>query len=895
MNEGRYRTWVAAAPEPWRALWGKAKPGYDEPAHPLYAHLIDVAAVAEIIVRDHLPRSVRDILYGALGQPPDMAARTLSVLVALHDLGKPSPAFQAKVPELASELRKLGFDVDAPSDAKDHGNLGGRLLARHLSLEPYRMPMPSAQRVALAVAAHHGFFSNETSTARLGPKELGKAAQWDTARRQLVSCVARLFVGHEPDLSAIQLPASRAFDAILAGLTTVADWIGSMAEVFTYVRPDVEPEAYLQRARARAPEALTRVGFAAVPPHAARTFTEIFGFEPRPLQTAAIELAKGVSEPSLVLIEAPMGEGKTEAALYLAEALTAACGHAGLFFALPTQATSNQMLGRVQAFVERSVPVAARNLHLAHGEKVLVEGYRRLMEAVFDEDKRDAQGGVRAEAWFTNGKRTLLAPFAAGTVDQGLLGVVNTKHAFVRLYGLAGKVVVIDEVHAYDTYTSTLLDRFLGWARALNTSVVLLSATLPPRRRAQLLRAYGAEDAPTAPYPRASLVSGGTARTQTFAVGRADQEVELVRCTDDIPSMVSKIGDALVEGACVGWILNTVRRAQEAFVHARAALPPDVEVVLAHARLPARERQARESRIKEALGRDGATRPSRMLVIGTQVLEQSLDIDFDLMVTDLAPIDLILQRAGRLHRHQGRERPPQHDRPRLWLARGEGDPMNFELGVSRFVYPRILLRLTAWILDERTCINLPHDIEALIAEVYADEAPAELAEALARDAAERDDDELEARADAENAALMPHDDSMALHDQVRLDDPDEAVEHRRVPAKTRRGDASASVVCLHRGPAGLYLDPALRQPIDVDRNLSTATLHALLGASLKVARKSAYAALMKTDPPPAWDDVSLLRYRKLLVFERGAVTVGRQTFLFEADLGLVYDALPEVT
>lgn len=898
-RQASFDAWAACAPAPWRALWGKAKPGHGEVAHPLFAHVIDVAVVAEVIVRDHMAPAVRSVLADATGMDHATLSRVLPFWVAIHDLGKATPAFQGKVPELGPGLRAHGFDLAAPDCARAHGDAGAALLKTHLQEPPLSMKAGSAIRVGFAVAAHHGFFTN--SAPALGPREAGESNTWSVARRELVDSLRGLFLGpsDDEDLRRLRLPESRGFDAILAGLTTVADWVGSMAEVFDYVRPDVEPADYLTRSRQVVSRALDRIGLAAVPTQQQRSFEDLFPFSPRPLQVAAVELAASLAGPSLVLIEAPMGEGKTEAALYLANAMSASAGQAGMFFALPTQATANQMLGRVRKFVSESVPEDARNLQLAHGEKTLVADYGRLIEAVYDEEKRRELGGVRAEAWFSQGKRTLLAPFAAGTVDQGLLGVLNTKHAFVRLYALAGKTVVIDEVHAYDTYTSVLLDRLLEWLRALGASVVLLSATLPSGRRRELLAKYGAGEDVDAPYPRISLRSTSGARATSFAVGRAAQRVLLEQVSENLTDVASRLGEELEAGGCVGWIVNTVNRAQEAYLQAsslraRGRIPEDTEIVLVHARLLGRDRQRCEDRIKAALGGDSATRPRRMLVIGTQVLEQSLDIDFDLMVTDLAPIDLVLQRTGRLHRHANRQRPERHAEPRLWLSRPAGEPLGFPLGVSQYVYGPLLLRRTAWVLHARSAIELPSDIEPLIEAVYTTPLPADVEARLEREFAETLAQENKDRSAAENAVFASPDEEGALYRQVQLEDPEATSKHAQMFAKTRLGRPSVSVVCLHRGPDGLYADPELKERAYPDLVRDHAQIRRLLEVSVKVSRRATYAALTATKPPEAWQANGLLEHRRLVVFEDGHATVDNQTLFLTTELGLVYDRIPEV-
>lgn len=306
-----------------------------------------------------------------------------------------------------------------------------------------------------------------------------------------------------------------------------------------------------------------------------------------------------------------MGEGKTEAALLIYDNL-AARGAEGLYFALPTQATANQILGRIQSYLTRSFPKQAHGLHLVHGGAGLNERYEELKRRGFlarsvgAVSRTNEDEGPIADAWFARPKRALLAPIAVGTVDQALLAVLRSKHHFLRLHGLARKVFVVDEVHAYDTYTSEILARLCTWLRSLGAIVVLLSATLSSKQREHLLGAYGVEQAPArASYPRITVARDSTARVISFEPRRPPIEIA-VEWQDEV-ALARAIVDAVRNGGCVAWILNTVARAQAAYrslVELRACgeAPGDLELSLLHARFPFAARQSRERAAEDAFG-----------------------------------------------------------------------------------------------------------------------------------------------------------------------------------------------------------------------------------------------------------------------------------------------------
>lgn len=363
-----------------------------------------------------------------------------------------------------------------------------------------------------------------------------------------------------------------------------------------------------------------------------------------------------------------MGEGKTEAAFYAHLRLQSASGHRGMYIALPTQATGNLMFERAKAFLNRYGKSRRLDLQLLHGANELVEAYQKIR--VRPNTPEGGEEGVEAQVWFSHRKRGLLSEYAVGTVDQALLGILPTKHQFVRLWGLGNRVVVLDEVHAYDTYTSGLIESLVRWLWALDSSVVLMSATLPKAKREALLKAFGAGEIPKVedkPYPRITRVVKGDLKpiVETFEV-RKQPTLALGALPLDLEALAGKALEQARSGGCVACIVNTVQRAQDLY-QALVGKADGVEVHLFHARYPLEERLERERTVLAKFGKQGQ-RPQKAVLVATQVVEQSLDLDFDVMFTDLAPVDLVLQRAGRLHRH---ERDPEerhaHTKPVLTM------------------------------------------------------------------------------------------------------------------------------------------------------------------------------------------------------------------------------------
>jgi CRISPR-associated endonuclease/helicase Cas3 len=891
--------WIAAVKQrPEWALWGKAHPGDGQPApaHPLLCHMLDVALVARRMLDVIAPRSTVRRLAQMMDLPWEPALAWISLLVALHDLGKASPPFQDKAPAMRHVLDAIGFDLDPPQSARFHGTLGVHWIAEEL--QRFGCDYIPSVRFARAVAAHHGEFPPDAvALDPPGGREAGRHPAWAQARRKTAAELARILGAHDAPPPAARAADDHAFIVLLAGLTAVADWIGSMAEVFTYEYPPDALESYVPVATARASQALERAAMGAPFPGSTRSFAELFagfGFdEPWPLHRTAERVCAGLDRAALIIIEAPMGEGKTEAALLIAEHGASRNGHSGFFMGLPTQATANQMLGRVERFLKGAHPDVRANLHLAHGGAAVVERYERLIRAVYDPD--DATG-VRAERWFVDKKRALLASHAVGTIDQALLGILRTPHGFVRLFGLAGKTAILDEVHAYDTYTSTLLERLVAWLGAMGTTVVLLSATLPSERRRRLLQAFGAgSDLQTSvPYPRVSIAAGDRIEEYTFGSLRPSLLVDIERRSDDTNRITQSVAEHARDGGCIGWVCNTVARAQSAYRALRTlktsgGLPADTILLLFHSRLLHGDRAMRETELERLLGRSGQ-RPKRAVVVGTQVLEQSLDVDFDLLVTDVAPIDLVLQRAGRLHRHQ-RPRPAHLARPRLVVVTPDGGPLDGSLREVASVYEELVMRRTLLALEGRTQMTLPDDIEPLVEEVYTNPDPPEHAAALAgargKYEAEMREEDVSARTRALPRPTVTDDPFGDFGVPLRDDDDPTLAEDLR--AVTRLGDPSIEVVCLHARGERAYLDAERTREINLLRVPNREQVHALLENGTRISTRGLVQQLYRQGPPQGWTSAALLRHRRVIMFKERVAQVAEFRIQLDNELGLMIE------
>ncbi len=712
---------------PFRECKAKTCPD-GSPGTSVFDHCRYAGYVAEGLLR-LLPSSVRSLL------PPETP-----FFVSLHDVGKVSPGFEGKyfIELLREKAPAFAADFINGGYVTNHASIGAKALLRLFGLT---VDHP----IVRAVAAHHGFAPDRLDFTQDGA--------WQDERAALVRALAAEF-GVAPESS---LKGSGPVD-LLTGITCVADWIASDESFF----PPNEASLSSEEGRKRATDALVQCGFVRPSFRRGLSFRDAFGFDPRPAQAAFLE---EVSTPGVYVLEAPMGMGKTEAALYAAYKLVEAGFHSGLYFALPTRLTSDRIHDRVRTFLQ-AVSVGSSAVKLAHGQAWLKE-----FESGAEGSDRTA--GARPPPWFNPSKRGLLFPFAVGTIDQALLSVLNVKHSFVRSFGLAGKVVVLDEVHSYDAYTGTLLDELVKRLRELGCTVIVLSATLTAARRAAL---FGSDPPAGDGYPLLVGVRASTGERIVRALEPPPSRSVRLRWIDASATPPLEEAVAKARAGCnVLCIANTVATAQEWFRSLKASMSEnEFPVGLLHSKFTGTDRERIENDWMSKLGKpseSGAdSRPHGSILVATQIVEQSVDIDADWMLSELAPADMLLQRLGRLWRHDRVSRPAPEPELAIVCARMPADDLSnlpsdtkeleafFGRGV--WVYaPYVLLR-TFETLRDRKSVSIPDDIRPMLEAVYSETIPTtELHRALYNDMKAKADNLRQLARMGEADSLPTRDDS----------------------------------------------------------------------------------------------------------------------------------------
>lgn len=897
MEQSDNKPCFSTLPPAIRAFWAKSG---ERKGHPLLAHMLDVAAVAEAIL-EFEPAATHRYLAESFGLNAEIIPRWLAASAGLHDVGKAIPGFQAKWPEGRTLVEAAGLPFSSRLLTCDrHDWASAAILEQWL---PIRCSASRywGRQVAQAVSAHHGYTLHQKDKEKGLPA--GDDSAWQHARHQLLEIYWGLLspfgevYAEELDLAAVDW---------LAGLTSIADWIGSNPDWFPQGERHDDLTDYYQYAKSLAHQALQAIGWRQFAPllhdpqpieqQLGRILGSIGTVSPRPLQSQGMALLQEVSGPALLLVEAPMGEGKTELAFLAHLRLQQANQHRGFYLALPTQATGNALFERARQFLHAFAGEAAPELQLIHGGAARQELITALNEVWGGEGKQ--REGVEAARWFSRRRRPLIAPYGVGTIDQALFSVLNVKHHFVRLWGLANRVIVLDEIHAYDAYTEGLIEALLRWLKGLGCSVILMSATLPAQRRDALLRAWQVDPSvlPALDYPRLILADQRGLSWDDRLPSRPLDPIQLAGIDPTLVSLQRVALDALAEGGCGAIIVNTVERAQQLFKLIREAAPADVILQLFHARFPGDQRTELEVAVLSTFGKQGE-RPIRALLVATQVVEQSLDIDFDFLISDLAPVDLLLQRAGRLHRHERPDRPVAHRQPVLTVAGLlPGDLPDLTSTSWRFVYDPYLLAMTWAQLLEEEILHLPEDIDRLVQKVYTEaELPLGMNEVLRQYIEERSYAEhlaalKEKRQRAYNIAIEADEDpAWAYQGKPRGHEEGEGEDLGLVNC-TRLGKPSISVIPLFVTEEGVALT-ADGESFSLDIPLLPTLTCQLCERQISISNQGLLHAIKAQPIPSAFADSPLLRYSYPLLLDAdgNARFDGGLLVRLDGELGLIYE------
>lgn len=964
---------VAGGPEiePYRLIWAKTpavEPGEQRFWLPLTTHLTDTGATVRLIWHDWLGEPVKRVIRADTGGDDRAALNIAALAGSMHDIGKASRAFAGQVPQMRDEMEyRGGFtwgEAAVPADSRKAPHAAvGYVLVRNF-LESCAVPPPNASAFAAVVGGHHGVpptADEIKSIEDMFATYVGRH-EWDVARTGVLNHVL-----DEPGLrSAVaslkEVKLSDASQLLLTAVVIMADWIASNTRLFPLVPawqdckvdPTRRAEQAWQQLALPGRWELTDEALSASASELLQTRFAV-EFEANELQEAVLGAARAMTEPGLLLVEAIMGGGKTEASLLAAEVLATRFGAAGVFYGLPTRATTDAMFTRLLVWLQ-NVPGTGhtdRGVALRHGLAALNDTYRalpryrvrgtsaseesglgalaggELVDVGLDAPERSGWNGRRgrevsgsavAHHWTSGRKQASFADTVVGTIDHELLAALASRHVVLRHLGLARQVVVLDEVHAADTWMFVYLERALEWLGRYGAPVIAMSATLAPDQRNALVAAYergrrasldkrtrrSLGQIPTVTdtdeYPLITSLTAGRLAI-TGAPSGPSREVALEWLADDTPALVCAVDAVVQGGGCVLVVRNTVRRAVGTYRELRELWGESV--TLAHSRYTGRDRMSRDQWLRETFGPGEGDRAGRV-VVSTQVAEQSLDVDFDLLVTDLAPIDLILQRVGRLHRHAGRNRPTPVQRPRCLIS-GLAEPAAvgtapvLDAGAVAVYGAHLLLRTAALVLQytagERP-LRLPEDVPVLVRRCYGQAAVVPAAWQGAAEAAALifAKEASEYRSGAETYRLRAPGERGSTVDLLAVN-AGEAETSTGATKQVRNTDGGFEVILLVAADDGLRLLPHFcdGRAVPTDERPSQETSRLLAQSMVRVP---AWVTSNQAWTDQVLDDLARNFYRGwqkdpvlagqlvLLLNEKGAGTMGPFDVTYDAEVGL---------
>ncbi|MFS0885167.1 CRISPR-associated helicase Cas3' [Aeromicrobium sp. 179-A 4D2 NHS] len=772
MSDAALSVWAKTNKLGQYGLDGNRLPATDTRLHwlPLHQHLKDAGDAAAKIWDDWLPKVTRELITSALPDSipetdRETTARAIGIfLAASHDVGKATPCFAVMNDTLATEMHRHDLVIEADLNVRSpERKTLMHALASHFALSDWMTSGDPTGRdydtswLGYILGGHHGRHGTERLDSLAATDRLYGPDEWEHVRDEHLERALYLADLDFETLIAVSVnPPSQQVQVLYSALVVYADWLASATDLFPLYlhQPGVLPPAQNRDDTTRSDPAWIRLG--SVPPpwapslacceDADTMFASRFvpgrDAKARPVQQAAYDAANECDPASLLIIEAPMGEGKTEAGLMAAEILAHRSGAGGIMMAMPTQVTTDRMFDRIIDWLNNSSESlddhGKHTVSLVHSKASYNQRLEtlRLPDATLAEDDQHAF----AHVWLT-GRKTGLANFVVATVDQLLMMALAGRNIPMRHFGIAGKVVIIDEAHAYDAFMNRYMDVVLEYLGSYNIPVVMLSATLPVHTRQDFIDAYvrGQSGNPeknplvqtdlkiTPAYPAITWFSHEGKGMHKAAPVSPKVQVKIGRWNENDHQMARRL-DALLRknGQPSGRALiirNTVKGAQETYRNLREHFGDAVQLM--HARFTDGDRLERDARISTMFGEGNAADTSLQILVSTQVVEQSLDVDFDMLVTDVAPTDVLFQRMGRIHRHRARDghRPDRLTTPLAVLRHANwrvDDVLKLgEAGASSsFIYEHMLIYRAMLQFRNRATVSLPGDIAKMVHVAY---------------------------------------------------------------------------------------------------------------------------------------------------------------------------------
>lgn len=667
----------------WQELLAK-------PSKPLFEHLTETGLMAKALLTESAYAHTTDLMMSYTDcTDKDAFISTVCFFIAMHDIGKIHPLFQ----KMMTDGEKSGFR---------HEEYSRYILREYLKekgIKPRKDTYSSMYKLCNVVGDHHQCKEQDPSLADDYDEEIMKDNAYIAS---LMPYIEKMF----PFTPFVINPDhENAFCQLMSGLLRCSDWsASSFADELKY---EDDKSSYIRQIQDRCERYIREGHIETWQPDESYSYSRLFPFLTEetlhPLQKEMETVIRDHHTPDCILIEDQPGAGKTEASIYAAMSLMKSCHKQGLYFALPTGATAEAMLPRLKALQKAGL--------FTDTDSKLFTG------TVWMRDMHDEESDEKAmwDDWTEKGPRKLFSSFACGTVDQLMTAGQKIKAADMRLFGLSDKVVIIDEFHSYDAYMMDALSVVLKWLSAMHVPVIIMSATLSMQTRKELFKIYtdDVSECEKRGYPRITVAENGT--ISSYFPESAIEKVYNIQLTD-MSRIEDKILASVSTDGCTMYIANTVKNAYQMYKKLDEAKPDDVSLTLYTARTTPEVKEKMGEKLVYLYGKEGKAdgkRPKKSIVIATQICEMSMDVDFDTIFSELAPIDALIQRFGREKRHDDKGTAREHGFKSIFYV-----VIPAKSDMWYIPYSKSVLDATNEVLKGWQTIKVPEDISGLIDTAY---------------------------------------------------------------------------------------------------------------------------------------------------------------------------------
>lgn len=665
------------AKEPWEKILGKTIPF----EYPLVLHLIDSMAVGDALWDNYLSSNQKNFLAERLGITLSETKSLVLYTIGMHDIGKANPYWLSHTLKLNSNHSLFqDFPWKECSDQSDnwrHDLAGGVYFANHSQIA---YPSYLGSLLIRTTSGHHGHFQDDKV---LGMKEdFSTGKLWVEAQQNIEALILQLS-GMQPNMS-VQKP-SDSVTLLITGLVVLADWLASNSKYIYAVHQNYPTyqNHYVESVK-HATNVLKREGLQKPVWKENLSWGNIFPLipNPNPLQETFITHKSIFEQPGILLISAPMGMGKTESSLYAAAQFGKNLKLNGTWVALPTKATTNAMFERMVGVSDKWFNQSLNTVALMHSSSLIAEAIANTPTSERISSNQILGDKTATQIYDTESVQDFISSFlqekrqgglsnlVTSTVDQMINVSIPLKHNMLRWVGLTNKTLILDEVHDFDVYTFGLIKKLVEWCATFQVPVIAMSATLSKKSQQDLFNAYVMNLNPRPPEnKKENFVPAEGINSPGWLYGTVSEN-KIITTSEAIPeeknpvmyqTYLTKTKDftETVTTICLEEnkhnptilvVCNTVNQATGIYRNLSTNSDIKIPIMLLHSRMTETQKTHIIKSMMEKVGKKASHRSPHILV-ATQIVQQSMDIDYDMLITPLAPLPDLLQRVGRVHRH----------------------------------------------------------------------------------------------------------------------------------------------------------------------------------------------------------------------------------------------------